>query len=112
MSDTVEANVSRLGHAADMLVESCVELEAAGGLGAALAGRRPRSRAEFLERLEQAKAALDGLLAEARSGRSGPHRGAGKPRAEHHVPIRGGIRLPGDRRLGVYEDEQGGPRRG
>ena len=67
----VQACLSRLGHAADKLFEALEELEAAGGLRAALDGLRPGSRKALIDRLRSTQ----GLLADAMR----PPRREGRP---------------------------------
>jgi hypothetical protein len=58
----LEANLQRALQAADRLFLALEEIEAAGGLAPALAGRRPGSRDEVLARLRSARDQLDAAL--------------------------------------------------
>lgn len=82
MSDA-EAELSRLTTACDRVVEAIVDLEACeGGIRAALVARKPKSRAELLDRIEQARDALADLLAEAGAG---PVGAAARPTARRRA---------------------------
>jgi hypothetical protein len=67
----LEGHISRAVTACDRLFEALEEIEAAGGLAPALAGRRPQSRDEVLARLRSARDQLDAAL---RIGRPRPGR--------------------------------------
>jgi len=61
-ANELQAILSRLMDACDKAFEAAVDLQALGGLEAALEGRRPKSRTEALARLRAARNQLDGLL--------------------------------------------------
>ncbi|MBV8609819.1 MAG: hypothetical protein JO034_20470 [Singulisphaera sp.] len=67
----LEGHLSRATTAADRLFEALEEIEAAGGLGQALAARKPKSRDEVLARHRSARDPLDAAL---RIGRPRPGR--------------------------------------
>ena len=72
-ADPIEAHVQRALTAADRLFEALEEIAQAGGLHAALAGRKPKGRADVVARLRSARDQLDAALA---TGRPRPGRGA------------------------------------
>jgi hypothetical protein len=68
MTPEVEACPNRLGNAADKLFEALEEIEASGGLRAALDDLRPGSRRSLVDRLRSTQ----GLLADAMRPRRRP----------------------------------------
>ena len=61
-ANELEAHLQRALLYADRLFLTLEEIEAAGGLATALAGRRPQSREEVLVRLRSARDQLDAAL--------------------------------------------------
>jgi len=61
-ANELEAHLQRALQAADRLFLALEEIEAAGGLATALAGRRPQSRDEVLARLRSARDQLAAAL--------------------------------------------------
>ncbi|MBV8231592.1 MAG: hypothetical protein JO329_16540 [Planctomycetaceae bacterium] len=61
-ANELEAHLQRALLSADRLFLALEEIEAAGGLATALAGRRPGSRDEVLARLRSARDQLDAAL--------------------------------------------------
>ena len=61
-ANALEAHLQRALLYADRLFLALEEIEAAGGLAPALAGRRPASRDEVLVRLRSARDQLDAVL--------------------------------------------------
>ena len=61
-ANRLEAHLQRALQAADRLFLALEEIEAAGGLATALAGRRPASRDEVLARLRSARDQLAAAL--------------------------------------------------
>ena len=88
-ANRLEAHLQRALQAADRLFLALEEIEAAGGLATALAGRRPASRDEVLARLRSAR---DQLAAALRPVDPAPPRTARPPllrrRANRPPPIR------------------------
>ena len=63
------AYLNRVGNAADKLFEALEEIEAAGGLHAALEDLRPGSRKSLVHRLRSTQSLLADAMRPARGGR-------------------------------------------